>query len=89
LLRSYIREILAELGDPRVSRAQLISLDGDKDREEKDKDAEDEEENEIDEFSSAGAIAGFAAPLGASSEDLKGPGAGPRQKKKRITGWQR
>lgn len=76
------------MGDPRVSGRQLLSPNGKENETDKDADEEKDSQDELDEFSSAGAIAGFTGPLGASSEDLKGPGAGPKQKKKRITGWE-
>jgi hypothetical protein len=44
-------------------------------------------EDEIEEMSGAGAVAGFTAPLGYSSEEVKGPGAGPKKKKKSSARW--
>jgi len=53
----------------------------------KDKEEEEEEEKEVDEMNVVANIAGFTGPLGASSEDLKGPGAGKKTKKKSSARW--
>jgi hypothetical protein len=53
----------------------------------KDKDSEEKEEKEVDEMNVVANIAGFTGPLGASSEDLKGPGAGKKTKKKSSARW--
>jgi len=53
----------------------------------KDTDSEEKEEKEVDEMNVVANIAGFTGPLGASSEDLKGPGAGKKTKKKSSARW--
>lgn len=50
-------------------------------------DKDKEEEKEVDEMNVVANIAGFTGPLGASSEDLKGPGAGKKTKKKSSARW--
>lgn len=88
LLRSYIAAVLSEVTDYRVPN-QLVSKRSPKKQDKKsdtDKDSEEEKE-EVDEMSVAANVAGFTAPLGASSEDLKGPGAGPKTKKKSSARW--
>lgn len=47
----------------------------------------DEAEEELDEFSGAGAIAGFAAPLGYSGKDAEGPGAKGERGERKKPGW--
>ena len=63
LLRQYIAEILAEMQDHRVPN-QLIP------RGSKKQTAEKETDEEMEEVSVAANIAGFTAPLGASSADM-------------------
>jgi hypothetical protein len=87
LLRGYIAEILNEMrSNPAVSN-QLLPRKPKKQSGEKPADKDSEEENEMGEMSVAANVAGFTGPLGASSEDLKGPGAGPRSKKKSSARW--
>ena len=92
LLRRFIAEVVAEAQDYRVPN-QLRSPKGDST---KDKDSEeDADKEEVDEMAGGaggisiggGGIAGFTAPLGASSEDLKGPGAGRRRRKASSARW--
>lgn len=52
-----------------------------------DEDEAVEAEKEVDEMNVVANIAGFTGPLGASSEDLKGPGAGKKKKKKSSAHW--
>ena len=83
LLRRYIREILSEAD---VNPAVGNQLPGTpKPGEEKDKDKDEVEE--LEEFSGAGAIAGFTAPLGLSGQDVEGPGSRGERKKRKKPGW--
>lgn len=85
LLRRYIRSILLEIqGSARVPN----QMPGTKKpgEEDKQKDKEDEVE-ELDEFSGAGAIAGFAAPLGYTGMDAEGPGAKGERRKRKKPSW--
>lgn len=85
LLRRYIREALLEAqANPAVAN-QLPGTPkpGEKDKEDKDKD----EVDELDEFSGAGAIAGFAAPLGYTGMDAEGPGADGERSKRKKPNW--
>lgn len=95
LLRRYISESLVEMrSNPAVGEDVLPKKSGvknprttdtaDKD---KDKDSEEKEEKEVDEMNVVANIAGFTGPRGASSEDLKGPGAGKKTKKKSSARW--
>jgi len=92
LLRRYIREALLEVqANPAVAN-QLPGTPKPGEKAEKDKDKEqdsDEEEssNELDEFSGAGAIAGFTAPLGYTGQDAEGPGARGERHKRKKPGW--
>lgn len=87
LLRSYIAAVLSEVTDYRVPN-QLVPRGSKKQDKKSDADKDSEEEKEeVDEMSVAANIAGFTGPLGASSEDLKGPGAGPKSKKKSSARW--
>jgi hypothetical protein len=87
LLRSYIAAVLSEVTDYRVPN-QLVPRGSKKQDKKSDADKDSEEEKEeVDEISVAANIAGFTGPLGASSEDLKGPGAGPKSKKKSSARW--
>lgn len=83
LLRKYIAEVVAQVQNYRVPN-QLVSKPGSR-HEKKAEDADKEEE--VDEVNVAANIAGFMAPLGFSSEDMKGPGAGKRAKKKPSARW--
>jgi len=51
------------------------------------KEDKEEEVEELEEFSGAGAIAGFAAPLGYTSKDAEGPGARGERDKRKKPGW--
>jgi len=93
LLRRYISESLVEMrSNPAVGDDVLPKKSGVKnprttDTADKDKDSEEKEEKEVDEMNVVANIAGFTGPLGASSEDLKGPGAGKKTKKKSSARW--
>jgi len=92
LLRRYIREALLEVqANPAVAN-QLPGTPkpGEKAEKDKDKDEDSDEKessNELDEFSGAGAIAGFAAPLGYTGQDAEGPGARGKRHKRKKPGW--
>ena len=82
LLRRYIRSIILEIeGNAHVpNQMPGTKKPGDKD--------EDEVEvEELGEFSGAGAIAGFAAPLGYTGKDAEGPGAKGERDKRKKPGW--
>lgn len=66
LLKRYIRLIIAESPLARVP-TQLLPPD-----EDGGKVKSDDEQEELEEFSGAGAIAGYTAPLGMSKKDKKG-----------------
>lgn len=85
LLRRYIRSILLEIQDNARVPNQMpgTKKPGEEDKQ---KDKEDEVE-ELDEFSGAGAIAGFAAPLGYTGMDAEGPGAKGERRKRKSPGW--
>ena len=80
LLKQYIMESLAEMQDHRVPN-QLVPKGSKK--QSKEKTADKETEEEIDETNVVANIMGFSGPLGVDSEDMKGPGAGPKKKKSR------
>lgn len=84
LLRKFIAEALAEIQDHRVPNQMVSSKKGSKKQEET-----EEEKDEMDEMNVVANIMGFSGPLGADSEDMKGPGAGPKKKKSRkdIARW--
>jgi hypothetical protein len=85
LLRRYIRQILLEAD---VNPAVANQLPGTPKPGEKEKDEEDKDEvEELGEFSGAGAIAGFAAPLGYTGKDVEGPGAKGERRKRKKLGW--
>lgn len=85
LLRKYIREIVLEVrANPAVAN-QLPGTPRPGEKEKKDK--EEDEVEELDEFSGAGAIAGFTAPLGLSGQDVEGPGSRGERKKRKKPGW--
>jgi len=67
LLRTYIREALAEVADARVPN-QLISPDDN----EENGNSEDGSSDELEmyEFCSAGSVAGYSAPLGMNPDEL-------------------
>jgi hypothetical protein len=85
LLRRYIRQILLEAdGNPAVAN----QLPGTPKPGEKEKDEEDKDEvEELEEFSGAGAIAGFAAPLGYTGMDAEGPGTKGERRKRKKPNW--
>lgn len=84
LLRQYIMEIVSQVSDARVP-TQLIS----KSKRGHSKDEETDEE--MDEMSVVANIAGYTAPLGASSADVGNPPTKPGQKlkshKKKHVRW--
>jgi len=91
LLRKYIREALLEVQvNPAVAN-QLpgTSKPGEKTKnKDKEKDTDkDECPNELEEFSGAGAIAGFTAPLGYMGMDAEGPGARGERRKRKKPSW--
>lgn len=84
MLRRYISEVIEAMlsENPRVAN-QLVKSQGHKGIRKKPK---DESEEVVDEMSSVGGSlggGGFTGPLGLSSEDMKGPGAGKKKKKNR------
>jgi hypothetical protein len=89
LLRSYIAAVLSEVTDYRVPN-QLVSKRSPKkqtnQKTDTDKDTE-EEKDDMDEMNVVANIVGMTGPLGTSSEDLKGPGAGTKSKKKSSARW--
>jgi hypothetical protein len=50
-----------------------------------DEDDDEPEHRSVSEFSGVGAIAGFTAPLGLSGQDIEGPRAKERKKRKKPT----
>jgi hypothetical protein len=85
LLARYIKEILDEAQNSRVP-TQLLSKKSNDDPTKDDSECGKEDKEEIDEENVVGNIAGFMAPLGASSEDMKGPGQ-KKTKKKSSARW--
>jgi len=90
LLRQYIEAVLSEVTDYRVPN-QLVSKGSPKKQEKKsDKDSEEETE-EMDEMNVVGNIAGYTAPLGASSADVGAnptkPGQKLKKNKKNFVRW--
>ena len=92
LLRSYIAAVLAEVTDYRVPN-QLVSKGSPKKQNKKsdaDKDSEEEKE-EMDEMNVVANIAGYTAPLGASSADVGAnptkPGQKLKKNKKNFVRW--
>lgn len=83
LLRRYIREILSEVDANPADGNQLPGTPKPGEKEDK----EEGEVDELEEFSSAGAIAGFTAPLGMSGQDVEGPAARGERKKRKKPGW--
>lgn len=84
LLREYIKSILLEMqGNAHVPN-QMPGTKKPGEKEDKDK---EEEVEELEEFSGAGAIAGFAVPLGYTSKDAEGPGARGERDKRKKPGW--
>lgn len=86
-LRCYIAEMVAQIlsETPRVP-VQLVADQGKKEKKQSSH-VKNTDEDSVDEMSTvAGSLApggGFTGPLGLSSEDLKGPGAGKKIKKNR------
>jgi len=81
LLRQYIKSIILEMqGNAHVPNQMVGSSKPGEDK-------ESDKEEEIDEFSGAGAIAGFAAPLGYTGKDAEGPGAKGERSKREKPGW--
>jgi len=78
--REYIRMMISEIMEENSlpTASQLVSPDNG----EKKMDKDSEEDEELDEFSGAGAIAGFSLPLG-MSPDLPVPGSRSRKKSKK------
>jgi len=84
LLRRYIRSIILEIeGNAHVPN----QMPGTKKPGDSDKDEDEVEVEELGEFSGAGAIAGFAAPLGYTGKDAEGPGAKGERDKRKKPGW--
>ena len=85
MLRRYISEVIEAVlsENPRVAN-QLVPSQGHKGIRKKPK---DEPKEAVDEMSTVGGSlgggGGFTGPLGLSSEDMKGPGAGKKRKKNR------
>lgn len=75
------------MGDDVLPKKSGVKNPRTTDTADKDKDSEEKEEKEVDEMNVVANIAGFTGPLGASSEDLKGPGAGKKTKKKSSARW--
>ena len=91
LLRSYIAAVLSEVTDYRVPN-QLVSKGSPKKQDKKsDAEKDSEEEEEMDEMNVVGNIAGYTAPLGASSADMGAnptkPGQKLKKNKKNFVRW--
>ena len=89
LLRQYIEAVLSEVTDYRVPN-QLVPK-GSKKQEKKPDTDSDEEKEEMDEMNVVANIAGYTAPLGASSADVGAEPTKPGQKlkknKKNFVRW--
>lgn len=89
LLRQYIEAVLSEVTDYRVPN-QLVPR-GSKKQNEKNVDKDSEEEKEMDEMNVVANIAGYTAPLGASSADVGAnptkPGQKLKKNKKNFARW--
>lgn len=87
LLRKYIEAVLAEVTDYRVPN-QMIPKGSKKQNDNSDK---EEEKEDMDEMNVVGNIAGYTAPLGASSADVGAEPTKPGQKlkknKKNFVRW--
>jgi hypothetical protein len=87
LLRSYIEAVLAEVTDYRVPN-QMVPKGSKKQNDTTDK---DEETEDMDEMNVVGNIAGYTAPLGASSADVGAnptkPGQKLKKNKKNFVRW--
>ena len=80
LLRAYIAEVMMQEFKKNPACAdQLYPRNNGKG-----KAIKKDKEEEVDEMSVAANVAGFTAPLGYSSEDVKGPGV-PRRRKRRSS----
>jgi len=88
--RTYIRMLISEIMEENSlpTASQLISPDDDKDKSSQDETDKLANEYGLDEFSGAGAIAGFSLPLG-MSPDQPVPGSKTRKKnkKRKDSGW--
>ena len=88
LLRSYIAAVLSEVTDYRVPN-QLVSKGSPKKQDSKSD--SDKEEDEMDEMNVVGNIAGYTAPLGASSADMgvnpTKPGQQLKKNKNNFVRW--
>ena len=89
LLRSYIAAVLSEVTDYRVPN-QLVSKGSPK-KQDKKSDADKDSEEEMDEMNVVANIAGYTAPLGASSADMGAnptkPGQKLKKNKKNFVRW--
>lgn len=89
LLKQYIMEVIEEIQNHRVPN-QLRSPKG-AGKQEKTTDADKDKEQEMDEINVVANIAGFTAPLGASSADMglkpTKPGQKLKKKKKTFARW--
>ena len=82
LLRQYIEAVLSEVTDYRVPN-QMVPKNGNKKQTDNtDKDSEEEKED-MDEMNVVANIAGYTAPLGASSADVGANPTKPGQKLKK------
>jgi hypothetical protein len=91
LLRQYIEAVLSEVTDYRVPN-QMVPKGSKKQTEKKtDKSDSEEEKEEMDEMSVVANIAGYTAPLGASSADVGAnptkPGQKLKKNKKNFVRW--
>jgi hypothetical protein len=91
LLRQYIEAVLSEVTDYRVPN-QLVPKGSKKQTEKKtDKSDSEEEKEEMDEMNVVANIAGYTAPLGASSADVGAnptkPGQKLKKNKKNFARW--
>ena len=91
LLRQYIEAVLSEVTDYRVPN-QLVPKGSKKQTEKKtDKSDSEEEKEEMDEMNVVANIAGYTAPLGASSADVGAnptkPGQKLKKNKKNFVRW--
>ena len=91
LLRQYIEAVLSEVTGYRVPN-QMVPKGSKKQTEKKtDKSDSEEEKEEMDEMSVAANIAGYTAPLGASSADVGAnptkPGQKLKKNKKNFVRW--
>lgn len=89
LLRQYIEAVLSEVVDYRVPN-QMVPKGSKKQNKKPDTDS-DEEKEEMDEMNVVANIAGYTAPLGASSADVgvspTKPGQKLKKNKKNFVRW--